>query len=476
MLRMRAQALVLSLSLPLMSAASAADPQVAGDWAVDAPRSQAQTGNSVPSAVSGDASSNPSVSGGEPKIDIPMVEPVTKDGSLTTPIAVPVTPVLPEKTPEAEKPRVPEKPVEPAKTLVPEKPVVEKGTVETQVKSATAPAAAQPVKLYGRIEQITASNGANFPIVLKAMTPSLDTSLQQKNLKAGASDTSLYSGTVAKSFPQDFRGTWGGNLTVWRIEQAPICWKIDPEEASKIQRIMKSGSTGAVNFMFANDAKGGITLAPAKILFQVPGRDVDMGKQMAQMMGGNMAAMGPMGQMMEQMAQNMPVPIMFYFGEFRAGTDTNERALSGNAVQQYVIRNTVRQLSQGVIEQQLITQTNEIMRATGQPRKRYTESVLRFTRTSAGQMYVQAAQVTYGGDKKFQEKIVMYGNVAQGRPVNTNPYSGMMQMMPQGSTIQMGPGQNPFGQGGFPFGGGAGNGQMPQLPPGFNPFQGLFGQ
>ncbi len=129
-----------------------------------------------------------------------------------------------------------------------------------------------------------------------------------------------------------------------------------------------------------------------------------------------------------------------------------------------------------VLEQQIVAECNEIMRSTGQPRKRYEESVLRFTKVNSQQMYVQAAQVVFGQDRKFQQKIVMYGYVTKGQVANTNPYSGMMQMMQPGQSGQsqfpsLQPGQNPFGGGGNPFGGG-----MPQFPPGSNPFQGLFGQ
>jgi hypothetical protein len=351
--------------------------------------------------------------------------------------------------------------------------------------SKAAAAAATPVgkpiqaqatttKLYGRIEQITSGNGANFPIILKAMTPQLDNSLAKKPLSGAATDVSMFSGTIAKSFPSDYRGNWGGDLTVWRVEQDPICYKIDPEEASKVLKIFKTGAKGSTNFMFAQDTRGGIVLAPAKVMFSVPGKDIGADQQMAQMMGGqSFANMGPMGQMMQQMAQSMPVPVIFSFGDIQSSQYA--KGLSGNEFVQRTLKNQVRQLAPNVLEQQIVAECNEIMRSTGQPRKRYEESVLRFTKVNSQQMYVQAAQVVFGQDRKFQQKIVMYGYVTKGQVANTNPYSGMMQMMQPGQSGQsqfpsLQPGQNPFG--GNPFGGG----NAPQLPPGFNPFQGLFGQ
>ncbi len=346
-----------------------------------------------------------------------------------------------------------------------------KATLGATAKPAQAPVQAQATttKLYGRIEQITSGNGANFPIILKAMTPQLDNSLAKKPLSGAATDVSMFSGTIAKSFPSDYRGNWGGDLTVWRVEQDPICYKIDPEEASKVLKIFKSGAKGSTNFMFAQDTRGGIVLAPAKVMFSVPGKDIGADQQMAQMMGGqSFASMGPMGQMMQQMAQSMPVPVIFSFGDIQSSQYA--KGLSGNEFVQRTLKNQVRQLAPNVLEQQIVAECNEIMRATGQPRKRYEESVLRFTKVNSQQMYVQAAQVVFGQDRKFQQKIVMYGYVTKGQVANTNPYSGMMQMMQPGQSGQsqfpsLQPGQNPFGGGG-----------MPQLPPGFNPFQGLFGQ
>ena len=192
-----------------------------------------------------------------------------------------------------------------------------------------------------------------------------------------------------------------------------------------------------------------------------------------------------MGQMMAQMAQSMPVPIIFSFGDIQ--TNSMAKGLSGNEFVQRTLRNTVRQLTPQVIEQQIIAQMNEVMKSTGRPRLRYEESVIRFTKVNAQQMYVQAAQVVYGPDRKFQQKIIMYGYVTKGQVVNTNPYSGMMQMpgmmqipgQAPGTMPQMRPGTIPsipgLTPGQNPFGGGNG-GSIPGLPPGFNPFQGLFGQ
>jgi len=329
--------------------------------------------------------------------------------------------------------------------------------VEQAKAAAAAKAAAnQPKKLYGRIEQLTATTGANFPIVLKSMTAQMDNTPSSKLSGKVGSDPTLFSGTIAKSFPSDYRGNWGGTLKVWTVVQDPICYKIDPVEASKLAKIFKSGAEGQVNFQFANDVKGGIYLAPAQVMFQESGADAGLGQQMSQMMGGqSLSSMGPMGAMMQQMAANMPVPVIFSFGDIQSSSMA--KGLSGNEFVQRTLRNTTRQLAANVLEQDVVAQSNEIMKATGQPRTRYSESVLRFTKINAQQMYVQAAAVTYGPDKKFQDKIIMYGYVTKGQQAQTNPYAGIM-----GGGM---PGAGQIPGAGSIFGGG-GNGQMPQLPGG----------
>ena len=65
------------------------------------------------------------------------------------------------------------------------------------------------MKLYGRIEQLTATTGANFPVVFKAMTPQLDTTPGKKLTGKVGVDPTVFSGSIANSFPNDFRGNLG---------------------------------------------------------------------------------------------------------------------------------------------------------------------------------------------------------------------------------------------------------------------------
>jgi len=341
-----------------------------------------------------------------------------------------------------------------------------KAAIEQAKAAAEAKARAnQPKKLYGRIEQLTAGTSASFPIVLKAMTAQMDNTPTKKLSGKTGEDSMNFSGTVAKTFPSDFRGNWGGTLTVWNVVQDPSCYKVDPLEATKLMRIFHRGAQGNVNFNFSTDARGGNSLAPAQALFMAAPDPAAQSAQMQQMLGGqSLSAMGPMGAMMQQMSANTPTPIVFYFGD--GGSDAMSKGLSGNTFMQHVVSNSLRSLAPNVLEQQIVTRMDETIAATGRPRISYTESVLRFTKLDEQRLYVQAAQVTYWQNHAFKDKVIFYGNVNKGVLAQTNPYAAMMQGVPMGGQI---PGAGSI------FGGGGG-GQMPQLPGGMEDvFKKMFG-
>jgi len=438
------------------SAATAADQ---GQSAVWTPGGTTPGGN--PAATTGGNANTPAIPASTPAVTAPTTAaatPAASSGTKSEPFSTVKDPLVTHPgVSDAQAATLPNSGTAIPGMLAPVFKPGSKAAVEQAKAAAEAKAkAGQPMKLYGRIEQLTATTGANFPIQLKSMTAQMDNTPSSKLSGKVGTDPTLFSGTIAKSFPSDYRGNWGGTLKVWTVVQDPICYKIDPVEATKLAKIFKSGSEGQVNFQFANDVKGGIYLAPAQVMFQESGADAGLGQQMSQMMGGqSLSAMGPMGAMMQQMAANMPVPVIFSFGDIQSSSMA--KGLSGNDFVQRTLRNTTRQLAANVLEQDVVAQSNEIMKSTGQPRTRYSESVLRFTKVNAQQMYVQAAAVTYGPDKKFQDKIIMYGYVTKGTQAQTNPYAGIMGGgMPGGGQI---PGAGSI------FGGG-GNGQMPQLPGG----------
>lgn len=342
-------------------------------------------------------------------------------------------------------------------------------TVAPAVESAPAKSApATPAvtskgttKLFGRIEQISSDGDLKLPS-LQMQKASLD---PRGKLLAGEAEK--YSGSVAKSFPSDFRGVWGGNLQIWSYRYTPEYLQFDRDEAISSANVLKPQRSGAVNFNFYSDPKtGGIALEPATVLLSVPMKDTNTFKQMSGAMSGQM---GGFASMFNQMAGSMEAPtIMIHFGQ--AKTNSMERGISGNDFTQVVAKNVIRDLGPGVLEQQIVTKYTSKTQS-GKVNSGYDENVMRFTKLPSGQLYVLAAAVKYSSSGKYLSKLIMYGNVDKGRRMQTNPYAQMNSMMggmmnlgemqkmmggaaQRGGTIQVPQG----GFGGIPgFGGPGGN-------------------
>jgi hypothetical protein len=321
-------------------------------------------------------------------------------------------------------------------------------------RQAERPAEARkPNMLFGRIEQLSATSGASFPS-LKAQTPMMD---PRGMLTAKATATApLVAGAVVKSFPATYQGGWGGRLVLQQVQVDPNYYRIDPEEARRTVQAMKPGNIGQVNFNF-DRSRGAIMLEPARCLFMVAAGDTQVPDEMKKMLGGG-GQNAALGGMMSQMVAGMQVPLVLEFGDVQTGA--GETSVSGNQLRQRVLKNEVRQLAPNVLEQQIVTEETTWDKRTHQPRTGYGESVVKFTRQTPTVMYVQCATVSYGADKKFLDKLVLYGSIGKGVVMNTDPVQAMNAGMGNmGGMSGMGGLQQMFG------GGGAG-GQMPTMPTG----------
>lgn len=295
-------------------------------------------------------------------------------------------------------------------------------------KPVEAPKAApkKPVLLFGRLEEIAGKAAPTFPIVLKALTPKMD----KTGLLKGQATTGTLAGTVERSYPSDFRGTWGGSLTTGQVVISPLNYQLDPEDSRRTAALIRPGSVGTVNFAFNNDAQGNLTAAPTQITFMVPASQTNSFQvAMQQYGGGNASANNAMAGMMSSMMGNMKVPIMIKFGNFQ--TSTTETSVSGNAFTIGVLSNRIKQLSPGIMEQQIITQENIRVAKTGKTYSTYNENVFRFTQRGSSQMYVEVATVSYSLSRQFLRKMVLYGYVNKGAVQQdfSNPYSALQQMM-----------------------------------------------
>lgn len=279
-------------------------------------------------------------------------------------------------------------------------------------------------KLFGRIEQIASEGEVTMP-VLKAQTPKLDP--RGKPLAGFAADTGGYSGTVATSFPVDFRGSWGGTMSVWSYRSSPAYVAIDRAEAVQSAQILKAGRSGTVNFSFYRDIYNRIAVQPAKVLLSVPMKDTHTFSQMMSGSGGD--SMGAMSGLFTQMMGNMEAPVvMLHFG--KAATDSLQTGVSGNDFRQEVAKNVLRDLAPGVVEEQIITKW--VTKTTsGKVNSGYDESVMRFKKVNDSQLYVLLASVKYSSSGKYLSKLIMSGTVDKGRRMQENPYGNMNQMMGQ---------------------------------------------
>lgn len=268
-----------------------------------------------------------------------------------------------------------------------------------------------PVTLFGRIEELN-GNSATLPIKLnlKTQKPQLDPRGQA--LTASTSKQAL-SGGLVSSFPADWAGTWSGQIKLHAATFDKIRWEFDAAEATKEQQLMRPGTMGDVSFYFTQDRARRVSLQPTQVIFTASMGQSQVGQQMMNNMigGGQNQTNNPFGGMlnsstMAAMIQSMPYQFAMHLGDLTQG-----RGLTGNQLNSRLLKNDIRQLAPNVLEQCVVTWDNDYNPTTRKMRNGYSESVLRFTKLNASQLYVQAATVNYRQDGKFETKYLLYGTV-----------------------------------------------------------------
>lgn len=295
----------------------------------------------------------------------------------------------------------------------------------------------QPVFLKGRLEEVS-GNGANLPVglllKLKAQTAKADPSLQARP-KADP-----LKGLVA-SFPVDWQGSWGGSLSVWWTQIDPTFWTWDRENAQVTADVLKRGSSGTTTFNFTQNGSA-ILVQPARITFpprvSQDSQQVPANSALTQMFGAAGA------QMMQAMNTKIPVVIL---GDYQG------QGIGANMLNLQVVKNDIKQLKPGLLEQDIITREAE-RKTTGELKNSFSETVIRFTKLNSSQLYVQAASIKYKNDGHFLDKVIFYGTVNRG------------QTMPDPSQMMGMPGLGSFP--GMPTSPGGGNGAPGGLPSGLD--------
>jgi hypothetical protein len=313
-------------------------------------------------------------------------------------------------------------------------PPASRPTSSPQLFTRPTAEAAKPKMLFGRIEEISGKVGATLPfkIQLQAQKPILDP-------RAIAAQAQSLRGAVS-SFPVDFRGVWSGTLTIHTAQFDKTRFEFDADEAAEEQRVLRPGRQGSVSFNFYQGSGNHIALEPAQIYFSVPMGQTAQGSQMAnelKQMGAMFGGSVNIGQLMG----NTPAIAVMHLGSL-----SNATGPTGNALSAQVVKNDVRQLKEGVLEQDLVTYGQDYNPKTGRTRNSFSETVLRFTRISPNQLYVQAADVNYRPDGHFQNKYLLYGTVNRGQAAQI---PGMPGMMPGGMQIPGLTGGNGSGAGGL---------------------------
>jgi len=259
----------------------------------------------------------------------------------------------------------------------------------------------KPVTLYGRIEEIAASPGAQLPIKLKLQKGKLDLAGQ---LESGASKSRPLSGELAYSYPVDWRGVWSGTLKVWSAQFDPLRFKFDAQEARREKELMTRGTEGQVSFEFSEGPDKRVTLKPTQVIFSRPAE----GRRYADAVQG-LNELGSLGNALSAAFSQIPYLWALHLGDLKQGI-----GVTGNLREAQVLKNDLRQLAAGILEQNIVNYTVDENRQSGRRQEGYAESVVRFYRQSNDELYVQAATIGYTKGGRFMDKILLYGTVKRG--------------------------------------------------------------
>ena len=393
-------------------------PATAGDHNVPDWLKQYDKNNFAPSAPSAtatpatpasvhDAVNAPSMTTAAPAASVDPGATTAGKQPLDSSAVLPVRPLTPLTAPG--------QPVEHAAAPRPTQTSTSSKTTDRATDRANSPA--KPMKmLTGRLEEI-GGNGASLPVgvMLKLKVQSA------KSDPAVTPAAKPLQGQVA-SFPMDWRGVWGGQLKIHSRQASKLAYQTDYEETTTQDKILVPGTMGSVNFNFSQRGRD-IFLEPAQIM--LPQR-TDTAQARAtqqqlkalgleQMLGGNSSAL------LQSMTASIPVLVL--------GQISNARGVTGNTFSSQVLKNDIRELKPGVLEQNLVAQTQETKTKTGSVEHYVTETVIRFTKLNQNQLYVQAASVQYRKDGQFESKVLMYGTVNRGQ-ASAGPLPGAFPGMP----------------------------------------------
>lgn len=290
------------------------------------------------------------------------------------------------------------------------------------------PSASRTLTLTGRIEELVSGKGARIPLKLKAMVPIRDTSLDGKPvLKAAAKQTQLNSQTaktdsasslrkagtsseqiVAKvaSFPSDWRGTWSGDMTITTVDFDPRSYEFDPAETEKQKKMASPGTQGRCSVTFYEGSNNATEVKPTQVVFSKSITEAVQSMDDSPI-GALLGALG--GGADNPTLASMKVPAFALPLGDLGGANSG---VTGNQISSELMKNKLTQLSNDVVEQQIVTRDTE--RSATKIKDSFTENVLRFTRKGNNRLYCQAASVSYDQNGNYLNKILLRGFLDRG--------------------------------------------------------------
>ncbi len=230
------------------------------------------------------------------------------------------------------------------------------------------------LKLFGRIEQLREDTGASIPLKMQSMSPRRDASLD-----AGTSEPKTAS-TSFDSIGIDLRGSWSGELQIVSSSFDGSYFTFDRVEAERESALLKPGSRGFTTVTFYRGKDSATHMDPCRIVFIT-----------------NLPGYGD-------------YTYALHLGDLKTGT-----GVTGNELKSQLMKNSLKELAPGVIEQEIVTRDYDRNPKTNKSKMGYSESVLRFTRIDQKHIYLQAASVSYDSKGKFQYKVMLAGNMFRAR-------------------------------------------------------------
>jgi hypothetical protein len=242
------------------------------------------------------------------------------------------------------------------------------------------------------------------PIYDNSHPKQLDASAQDQELTASASTGP----DRQPEIPDDFTGSWSGDMTVSMVDFGSNMFNFDRAEAEQQQRLITQGRQGRCTVSFTKMGDR-VEMQPTQIVFSAP-----ISQAIQEMGQGNstIAALGGL------LGNNNPMLAGKTIPEFALplGMMASNRGVTGNQLGSELMKNKLKQPGQGIIEEQIVTRDSD-RNKSGQVKVTFAESDLRFRQMDSNRLYCEAAAVSYDEQGNYLNKVILKGYLDKGAPM-----------------------------------------------------------